>query len=87
MDGGDRSGRSGRNREPVLSPRHPIHGGDNMATVETMALDEALLTEMRTTKAAIDELQQKLKDLVTALREQGATSQEIAEALRGSPTP
>ena len=47
-----------------------------------MALDEALLAEMRETKAAIDELQQKLKDLVTALRERGASSQEIAEALR-----
>ncbi len=47
-----------------------------------VALDEALLAEMRETKAAIDELQQKLKDLVTALRERGASSQEIAEALR-----
>ena len=47
-----------------------------------MALDEALLAEMRETKAAIDELQQKLKDLVTALRERGASSQEIAEAPR-----
>ena len=47
-----------------------------------VALDEALLAEMRETKAAIDELQEKLKDLVSALRERGASSQEIAEALR-----
>jgi hypothetical protein len=48
-----------------------------------MALDEALLTELRTTKAAIDQLQQKLKDLVAQLRDSGASAQEIAEALRG----
>lgn len=48
-----------------------------------MALDEGLLTELKTTKAAIDELQQKLKDLVAQLREQGASAQEIAQALRG----
>ncbi|MDQ1367383.1 MAG: hypothetical protein QOJ52_1871 [Acidimicrobiaceae bacterium] len=48
-----------------------------------MALDEALLAELRTTKAAIDELQGKLKDLVAALREQGASAQEIGDALRG----
>ena len=47
-----------------------------------MPLDEALLAEMRETKAAIDELQDKLKALVTELRAKGATSQEIAEALR-----
>ena len=51
-------------------------------SVGGVALDEALLAEMRETKAAIDELQRKLKDLVTALRERGASSQEIAEALR-----
>ena len=45
-------------------------------------LDEALLAEMRETKAAIDELQEKLKALVAELRAKGATSQEIAEALR-----
>jgi hypothetical protein len=48
-----------------------------------MALDETVLTELRTTKAAIDELQQKLKDLVAQLRDGGASAQEIAEALRG----
>jgi hypothetical protein len=48
-----------------------------------MALDEALLAELKSTKAAIDELQLKLKALVTALREQGASAQEIGEALRG----
>jgi signal transduction histidine kinase len=52
----------------------------------SMALDEALLTELKTTKASIDELQQKLKDLVAQLRDQGATAQEIAEALRGQPS-
>ena len=50
---------------------------------EPMALDEDLMAEMRVTKAAIDELQQKLEDIVAALRERGATAQEIAEALRG----
>ena len=47
-----------------------------------MPLDEGLLADMRETKAAIDELQEKLKDLVAELRAKGATSQEIAEALR-----
>ncbi len=46
-------------------------------------MDEALLAELKTTKAAIDELQQKLKDLVSALRDRGASAQEIGEALRG----
>ncbi|MDQ6616006.1 MAG: hypothetical protein M3083_15025 [Actinomycetota bacterium] len=48
-----------------------------------MALDEQLLTELRSTKAAIDELQKKLKDLVASLRDRGASAQEISEALRG----
>lgn len=48
-----------------------------------MTLDAALLSELKTTKAAIDELQVKLKDLVAALREQGASAQEIGAALRG----
>jgi hypothetical protein len=48
-----------------------------------MALDEALLAELRETKAAIDALHQKLKDLVTKLQEHGASAPEIAEALRG----
>lgn len=47
-----------------------------------MALDDALLDELRSTKAQIDELQNKLKDLVEQLRAQGASAQEIAEALR-----
>jgi DNA-directed RNA polymerase specialized sigma24 family protein len=47
-----------------------------------MPLDEIVLAELKETKAAIDELQQRLKDLVTQLREQGASTQEIAEALR-----
>ena len=47
-----------------------------------MPLDEALLAELRTTKAQIDELQTKLKALVEQLRENGASAQEIAEALR-----
>ncbi len=48
-----------------------------------MTMDEELLAELRSTKAEIDGLQDRLKDLVARLREQGATSQEIAEALRG----
>ena len=52
-------------------------------TVAGMALDEELLAELRATKAEIDGLQERLKDLVARLRDQGATSQEIAEALRG----
>ncbi len=47
-----------------------------------MPVDEELLAEMRRTKAEIDELQVKLKDLVDRLREGGATAQEIAGALR-----
>ena len=47
-----------------------------------MALDETVLAELRVTKASIDELQQKLKDLVAQLHDQGASAQEIAEALR-----
>lgn len=48
-----------------------------------MTMDEELLAELKITKAEIDGLQARLKDLVARLREQGATSQEIAEALRG----
>lgn len=52
-------------------------------TVARMALDEELLAELKATKAEIDRLQERLKDLVARLRDEGATSQEIAEALRG----
>jgi len=48
-----------------------------------MPLDDALLAELRSTKSAIDVLQQKLKDLVGQLQAQGASAQEIAAALRG----
>lgn len=48
-----------------------------------MAVDEALLAELRTVKAEIDTLQERLKDLVNQLREKGASAQEIAAALRG----
>ena len=48
-----------------------------------MALDEAVLADLRETKAQIDVLQQRLKELVEQLREGGASAQEIAEALRG----
>jgi hypothetical protein len=48
-----------------------------------MPLDPALLSELKETKAAIDELQVKLKDLVARLQEGGASTQEITAALRG----
>jgi hypothetical protein len=48
-----------------------------------MALDLAVLAELKATKADIDRLQQKLKDLVATLRERGASAQEIGEALKG----
>lgn len=48
-----------------------------------MALDQAVLAELRQTKAEIDTLQQRLKELVAKLQSDGATAQEIAEALRG----
>jgi DNA-directed RNA polymerase specialized sigma24 family protein len=48
-----------------------------------MAADESDLAELKATKAAIDDLQAKLKDLVTKLREQGLSAQDIAAALRG----
>ena len=47
-----------------------------------MALDAALLDELRQTKAEIDKLQTRLKELVAQLQEGGASAQEIAEALR-----
>lgn len=48
-----------------------------------MALDADVLAELRTTKAEIDTLQARLKELVEQLRAGGATAPEIAEALRG----
>lgn len=48
-----------------------------------MPLDAELLAELRMTKASIDGLQERLKRLVEQLREQGATAQEIAAALKG----
>jgi hypothetical protein len=48
-----------------------------------MALDEAVLADLKQTKAQIDVLQERLKALVAELRDKGATAQEIAEALRG----
>ncbi len=48
-----------------------------------MAIDATLLEELRQTKAEIDKLQTRLKELVAKLQENGASAQEIAEALRG----
>ncbi len=48
-----------------------------------MALDEKFLVELKQTKAEIDALQVRLKELVTGLRENGATTEEITQALRG----
>ncbi len=48
-----------------------------------MAIDADLLAELRQTKAEIDKLQTRLKELVSQLQEKGASAQEIAEALRG----
>ena len=48
-----------------------------------MALDATLLEELKSTKAEIDKLQTRLKELVAQLQEKGASTQEIAEALRG----
>lgn len=53
------------------------------ASFGPMALDATLLDELRQTKAEIDKLQTRLKELVAQLQENGATTQEIAEALRG----
>ncbi|MHB8466706.1 MAG: hypothetical protein ACYDH6_02665 [Acidimicrobiales bacterium] len=47
-----------------------------------MPIDETLLAELKETKASIDVLQERLKDLVAQLRDGGATAQEIAGALR-----
>jgi hypothetical protein len=48
-----------------------------------MAVDEGLLAELRQTKTEIDRLQAQLKDIVARLRESGATTEEITQALRG----
>ncbi len=47
-----------------------------------MAVDEALLAELKQTKAQIDLLQVQLKDLVNRLRVSGATTEETTQALR-----
>ena len=47
-----------------------------------MPLDEGLLAELKQAKAEIDRLQLQLTDVVSRLRESGATSEEIAQALR-----
>lgn len=47
-----------------------------------MALDEAVLADLKQTKSEIDRLQERLKELVAQLRDNGASTQEIAEALR-----
>lgn len=47
-----------------------------------MPLDEGLLEELRQTKAEIDRHQARIKELVASLRESGATTEEIAQALR-----
>ena len=47
-----------------------------------MAVDEELLAELRQTKAEIDVLQERLKDLVARLREGGASTEEITQALK-----
>ncbi len=47
-----------------------------------MAVDEALLAELKQTKAQIDLLQVQLKDLVNRLRDSGATTEETTQALR-----
>lgn len=52
------------------------------ATVRPMALDEAVLADLKKTKSEIDRLQERLKELVGQLRDNGASAQEIAEALR-----
>jgi hypothetical protein len=48
-----------------------------------MPLDDDLLAELRDTKAQIDALQTRLKELVALLQQSGASAQEIASALRG----
>lgn len=57
-------------------------GTDVEATVRSMALDAGVLAELKQTKSEIDKLQEKLKELVAQLRDAGASTQEITEALR-----
>jgi hypothetical protein len=52
------------------------------SNVGPVPLDPDVLTELRTTKAEIDRLQDRLKELVAKLREAGASAQEIGDALR-----
>ena len=51
-----------------------------------MPVDSELLAELQETKAQIDVLQGRLKELVSRLRDAGATAPEIAEALRAPAT-
>lgn len=48
-----------------------------------MADRETLLDELKATKADIDRLQERLKEIVAELRESGMDAGEIASALRG----
>ena len=48
-----------------------------------MASTDELLDELRRTKADIDQLQSRLKELVTQLQEAGMSTQDITAALKG----
>ena len=48
-----------------------------------MASTDELLDELRRTKADIDQLQSRLKELVTQLQDAGMSTQDITAALKG----
>ena len=48
-----------------------------------MATNDELLAELRSTKADIDKLQARLKELVTELQRAGMSTQDITAALKG----
>lgn len=48
-----------------------------------MATNDELLAELRSTKADIDKLQARLKELVTELQQAGMSTQDITAALKG----
>ena len=48
-----------------------------------MASNDELLEELRRTKGEIDQLQTRLKELVTQLQEAGMSTQDITAALKG----